>query len=198
MPHSVSVKSSGAFQTYDVIGTGEIRVPKGQKLDSFSWSGILPGSKTKQYRFIKSHLWREPKEIQTLWTRWKDKGAKLKLMITETPVNQDVYLDNFRMDYSGGNGDYQYSLSLIAAKPLTVYTVSELNIRPAAASNQTAARPAPAPTATYTVKSGDCLWTIAQRHLGKGSRYTEIYDLNRDKISNPSLIYPGQVLTMPS
>ena len=50
---------------------------------------------------------------------------------------------------------------------------------------------------TYTVKKGDCLWNIAKLLLGDGSRYTEIYALNRDKITNPNLIYPGQVLTIP-
>lgn len=51
---------------------------------------------------------------------------------------------------------------------------------------------------TYTVKKGDCLWNIAKKELGNGSRYTEILELNRDKIKNPNLIYPGQVLTLPT
>lgn len=50
---------------------------------------------------------------------------------------------------------------------------------------------------TYTVVKGDCLWNIAKKYLGSGARWTEIYQLNKDKISNPNLIYPGQVLTMP-
>ena len=50
---------------------------------------------------------------------------------------------------------------------------------------------------TYTVKSGDCLWNIAKSLLGSGSRYTEIYNLNKEKIKNPNLIYPGQVLRIP-
>lgn len=56
----------------------------------------------------------------------------------------------------------------------------------------------PPQTSTYTVKKGDCLWNIAKKLLGNGARYTEIYDLNRDKIKNPNLIYPGQVLTIPA
>lgn len=50
---------------------------------------------------------------------------------------------------------------------------------------------------TYTVKSGDTLWAIAARFYGSGAQYTKIYNANRDKISNPNLIYPGQVLTIP-
>ena len=51
---------------------------------------------------------------------------------------------------------------------------------------------------SYTVKAGDCLWNIAKKYLGKGSRYTEIAELNKDKIKTPNLIFPGQVLTLPA
>lgn len=47
---------------------------------------------------------------------------------------------------------------------------------------------------TYTVKKGDSLWAIAQKHLGSGTRYTEIKKLN-GLISD--LIYAGQVLKLP-
>lgn len=32
---------------------------------------------------------------------------------------------------------------------------------------------------------------------GSGAQYTKIYNANRDKIKNPNLIYPNQVLTIP-
>ncbi|NLL81863.1 MAG: LysM peptidoglycan-binding domain-containing protein [Tissierellia bacterium] len=51
---------------------------------------------------------------------------------------------------------------------------------------------------TYTVVKGDSLWKIARKYLGKGARYTEIFELNKDKISNPNYIYPSQVLVMPA
>ena len=47
---------------------------------------------------------------------------------------------------------------------------------------------------TYTVVKGDCLWNIAKKFYGNGSKYTVIYNANKDKIKNPNLIYPGQVL----
>ena len=55
----------------------------------------------------------------------------------------------------------------------------------------------PPPAKNYTVVKGDCLWSIAKKQLGNGSRWQEIHNLNRDKITNPNVIYPGQVLTMP-
>ena len=51
---------------------------------------------------------------------------------------------------------------------------------------------------TVTVKEGDSLSKIAKRELGDADKWHAIYDANRDKIKNPDLIHPGQVLTLPS
>ena len=48
---------------------------------------------------------------------------------------------------------------------------------------------------SYTVESGDTLWAIAERFYGDGSKYQVIADASG--ISNPDLIHPGEVLTIP-
>lgn len=71
--------------------------------------------------------------------------------------------------------------------------VEEAVAEPAAAAD---AEPEPGPAArTYTVESGDTLWAIAERFYGDGNRYQAIADASG--ISNPDLIQPGQVLTIP-
>jgi nucleoid-associated protein YgaU len=50
---------------------------------------------------------------------------------------------------------------------------------------------------TYTVKAGDTLSKIAKDHLGSANAYMKIYEANRDQLSNPDLIKPGQVLKLP-
>lgn len=52
-------------------------------------------------------------------------------------------------------------------------------------------------TRTYTVKAGDSLSKIAKSEYGAADSWQAIYDANRDKIANPDLIHPGQVLTLP-
>jgi len=60
------------------------------------------------------------------------------------------------------------------------------------------ARPSPPAAKTYTVKKGDCLWNIAKQLYGSGADYSKIYEANKGTVgSNPNLIYPGQVLTIP-
>jgi nucleoid-associated protein YgaU len=50
---------------------------------------------------------------------------------------------------------------------------------------------------TYTVKSGDTLSKIAREFLGDANAYMEIFNANRDQLTDPNLIKPGQVLTIP-
>jgi DNA-binding SARP family transcriptional activator len=56
-----------------------------------------------------------------------------------------------------------------------------------------------------TVRSGDCLWSIAQRYLGNGDLYPEIVKLNighdmghGQTFTDPSIIWPGWVLQLPA
>lgn len=51
---------------------------------------------------------------------------------------------------------------------------------------------------TYTVASGDSLSKIAQREYGDASKWRRIFEANKDKIKNPDLIHPGQVLDIPN
>lgn len=42
------------------------------------------------------------------------------------------------------------------------------------------------------------LWRLARNAYGRGIRYTEIFEANRDQIRDPNLIFPGQVFAMPA
>jgi LysM repeat protein len=81
--------------------------------------------------------------------------------------------------------------------------VADIRVKPGAA--RAAATPA-APSApaaaqpkatTYTVQSGDTLSGIAKKFLGNANDYMEIFNANRDQLSDPDKIRPGQVLKIP-
>jgi nucleoid-associated protein YgaU len=62
----------------------------------------------------------------------------------------------------------------------------------------TAAAGAPAPAArTYTVKAGDTLSAIAKSQLGSAGDYMKIFEANKDQLSDPDKIKPGQILRIP-
>lgn len=57
---------------------------------------------------------------------------------------------------------------------------------------------APAKAATYTVKSGDTLSQIAKDQLGSAGAYMKIFEANKDQLTDPDKIKPGQVLKIPA
>jgi nucleoid-associated protein YgaU len=50
---------------------------------------------------------------------------------------------------------------------------------------------------TYTVKAGDTLSAIAKQQLGDANAYMKIFEANKDQLSDPNKIKPGQVLRLP-
>jgi nucleoid-associated protein YgaU len=76
---------------------------------------------------------------------------------------------------------------------------ADIKVKPGAAP-QAPAKAAAAPAAseaTYTVQSGDTLSAIAKKFLGNANEYMEIFNANRDQLSDPDKIKPGQVLKIP-
>lgn len=79
--------------------------------------------------------------------------------------------------------------------------MADIRVKPGAAPK---AAPQPAPQAapaqaqtTYTVQAGDTLSGIAKKLLGNAGDYMEIFNANRDQLSDPDKIKPGQVLKVP-
>lgn len=52
--------------------------------------------------------------------------------------------------------------------------------------------------ATYTVRAGDCLWTIAEELYGNGAAWRRLWAVNRDTVEDPSLVFIDQVLDLPA
>lgn len=50
---------------------------------------------------------------------------------------------------------------------------------------------------TYTVKPGDSLSKISKELYGNATEYMKIFDANRDVLSDPNKISPGQTLKIP-
>ena len=207
LPEEIKVECATRFQSYDIMNIGEIMQPLGEELTRMSWSCKIPGEKRQVKNdegiyqnpyIIVSHG--DPLKVQSWFSYLRNKGIKCRLLITETPVNHDVYLESYTMTYAGGFGDYECDISFVHAKDLKVLTEGaekkDNDGTAKAVTPQEQQRAEKKADTSYTVKKGDCLWDIAQSKLGAGSRYTEIATLNN--ISNPNKISVGQVLLLPT
>ena len=81
--------------------------------------------------------------------------------------------------------------------------VADIKVSPSAAGQTASPASQPAPAApsqaseTYTVQAGDTLSAIARKFLGNANAYMEIFNANKDQLSDPDKIKPGQVLKIP-
>ena len=194
-PERITANTGARVISFETIALGEIAIPKGKRVARISWDGIFPGEPRRALGIFSA--WTEPAALVDILQRWRDSGEKLRLLVTETPLNLDVYIDSFDHSYAGGHGDISYRLELVQARSLAVGPENEVQVQRVAVS-AARSRPAPPPPRTYVVKPGDTLWGIAKMLLQNGARWREIYDLNRNVIGpDPNLIRPGQSLRIP-
>ena len=191
--------------TYSILDSGEVKIPSGRNLRSFSWSSIFPGEAHSDLPFLRTE-WQNPKTYQGILSRWLQKGTPLRLLITGTPINHDVYLESYSVEYAGGYGDYAYSVSFVEKRDIIIGTT-----KTAGATNSANSTASATPTSTtYTIKSGDTLWSIAQKCLGSGAKYSTLYSLNQTIIEETAKkngkssseggkwIYAGTVIKLPT
>lgn len=89
--------------------------------------------------------------------------------------------------YRPGKAKHPYHLAAVSGGGSNVYGwVDAADIAKTARGHE--------PAAVYTVKRGDCLWSIAARQLGRGSRWTEIKAING---LTSIFIHTGQKLKLP-
>ena len=190
-PEEIRVRSSASFRSYNIIETGEIKLPKGEQLTDISWRGTLPGAGMLMYPFVKHAAWDRPDELIKIIQRWRERGTKLKLLITQTPVNLDVYIKNFGFTAKGGMGDYSYDIDLIAAKPLQVRTVAESDAARARENDNLfnlLTRTAMKSRTGIYVGQLNTAWTVAQVLTGNGGNWQALLDQNG--IGTPDLLDP--------
>ena len=199
LPEEIKGKIANSFASYSILKNGEVKIPTGTALDTYSWSGQFPGSHRKEDPYITK--WKAPKKCDKFLRSLKasnGKPVKARLLVTETNINLDVYMQDYSPTESGGYGDITYSVTFVRAKSLLVKKSAKANVK---SKSKAEKRKTTAKKKTYTVKKGDCLWAIAEKYYGNGKLYTKIRDANKAVISkhgsDPNMIWPGDVLVIP-
>lgn len=208
-PSKVKVKINNQNDTLTLINGEEINILKEPGLTDVSFDLLLPqvsypftngGAQSADYYLsLFERLKTSKQPFQWILNRSMPSGRRLFY------TNLTVGMEDYQITDDAEEGfDITVTVSLkqyrhYGTKTVTIQPATTQTATPTATVEQPQRETTQAPKqSTYTVKSGDCLWNIAKKYLGDGSRYNEIYNLNKDKITNPNLIYAGQVLTLPS
>lgn len=181
-------------QKINLLNIGEAKLMGHRGLLSGSFSSFFPSRNSPFFRYAD----REPEEYIRLLKKWKSKTQPIRVIISGCDFNLAMTIDSLALKHLEGDQDTYYTLSLSEYRFLNVPTVKEES-KPKSKTSGLSTRPNTRPTPkTYKVVAGDCLWNIASRFYGDGSKYMTIYNANKSIIgSNPNLIYPGQVYTIP-
>jgi nucleoid-associated protein YgaU len=178
----------GAVMTVDAT---EISLQNGLGLLDISFDALLPN---RRYPFAVygGGVFRPAAYFLGSIERLKTERGEFTMIFNDRSLSVTLESYSISEDASYG-GDIMVGIRLREAR------VSSLRVIQPVTGQAPPRRPppqAPAPK-TYTVVKGDTLWAIAKRFLGNGTRWPEIHKLNKDKISNPNLIYPGERLVLP-
>lgn len=209
-PSKLTTKINNANKTVTLINEGEINILRNADLTDIDFECMIP---QVQYPFAVYKSGFQPAEyflgyfealknskkpFQFIVCRRRPTGTRL------FDTNMKVSMEDYAITEDAQNG---FDLTIkIKLKQYREYGTKLVNIsdmdeakwslipqrETSTASDQTT-------TQAYIVVKGDCLWNIAKKFYGDGSKYVIIYEANREVVgSNPNLIYPGQVLTIPA
>lgn len=218
-PEKISFKIKNKNKTLMLINEGEINVLKDAGLTEISFTLLLPNQKYpfavyksgyKQASYFLGEIEKlktSKKPFQFIVTRTKPSGAKL--FNTNITVSLEDY--EFADDVKDGV-DVKVKIKL---KQFREYGTKIVKVQ--TANNKTSAAVKSQPRSTvnspapknqskkYTVVAGDCLWTIAKKFYGDGSKWEKICKANPNVCGKPYksggttyvMIRAGDVLTIP-
>jgi LysM repeat protein len=201
-PEKFSLKVKNANKTMTLINEGEINFLKEAGLTELEFDVLIPAV---QYSFAKyDGGFKSPAYFTNHFEELKTSKKPFQFIISRQmpngkllfDTNMTVSMESYTTKEQSNQGfDLVVSIKLKQYRPFGTKIVKVENNK-ASVSNKREQTNSPAPKkeTTYTVKKGDCLWNIAKKFYGNGSKYTKIYEANKDLIKSPDKVYVGQEL----
>ena len=202
VPSAITIKTGNRNKTVELLNGDTINLLKSKGLQDISLTLAFPmleGRRTAEYYIgLFDKFKRKRKPTQFILTRTTPDGKPLedtnvKVSIEDFSRNEDASKP-FEVTYSVNLKEY----TDYGTQTVTVKKVQKNGKTQKVASVKKEREKNNAPKAKkYTVKAGDTLWSIAAKYLGSGAKYIQIYEANRNILSNPNIIKAGQELIIP-
>lgn len=200
-PEEVTTSSVQAIEKYEVLKLGQIVLPTHMELKEYSFECELP---REAYSYVETpDKFKDADYYLNLFAKWRNKLLPIRFIASNEigdDINTLVLIEELEVvEKAGEEGDKYVSFKLLEYRE---YGKKIVVVKTAATTSKkkkvTTSTTNPKSTGYYVVRSGDSLWSIAKKYYGDGGKYTKIYNANKEKIKNASLIYPGQKLVIPS
>lgn len=210
LPDKIDYKSGEAsVATFDILKKGPVDLPLGVGLKELSWESIFPGTKRTGLALLRGSAL-SPEYYSNIIEDWKAKGTDLTIMVTSSPFNFDCYIADFNASLTGAFGDMEYDILIKEKKSIVITSSAAAGSGGSSETSDSGTeteRPAKE-TTSYTIKSGDSLWAIAQQYMGDGSKWEQLYQENKDILdktaaqyghnsNNGTWIFPGTTIKIP-
>jgi LysM repeat protein len=213
-PEKLQIKIKNENKTITLINQGQINILKTAGLTDIEFECCIP---QVQYPFaVYTEGFKESSYFLEYFESLKVEKTPFQFIVSRTLPNGEVLfstdmkvsLEEYTLTEEAKKGfDVVVKIKLkqyreYGTKIISLLTDSSDESSSTATVQETRASetsPEPSSPEKYTVVKGDCLWNIAKKYYNDGSKYTVIYNANKDIVgANPNLIYPGQVLTIPT
>lgn len=204
-PQSLEIKIKNQNKTVTLINDTEYNFLKGAGLTEISFDILLPAVK---YPFaVYENGFKNQKYYLDELERLKVSKKPFRFYVSrELPngtglydTDMNVSLEDYTIKESADNGfDLTVSINLKEYAPITTTDInisSDGTVTEEKTRVESPQEPTPQ-NESYIVKKGDTLWALAKYYYGDGSKYKLIASAN-PQITNPNLIYVGQVLVIP-
>lgn len=229
-PEELKITSGSNNETITLINEGEVNLLKSPSLTEVEFEARFP---MRNYPYS-----RDPEDFQTYFDVFKElkeeKNPFRFIVARSTPngsrtwdTNLQMALEEFELTESVDNGDdvlisftlkqyKEYGVKIVkvitetkSTKKTTKKTTKTKKTTTSTSKKSRKAKKKTKKAKYYTVKNGDCLWNIAKKFYGSGSKWKKIYNANKSKIesaakkhgkrssSNGHWIYSGTKLKIP-
>lgn len=213
-PETIETSSTMNIDKYNILKTGQIAIPANMELKEYSFETEFP-SEYRNSLSVTDDTFKSSGFYLSLFEQWRKTLSHVKFIAAayedngidlEKSINSEVLIEEMTTtEKYGEEGDKYISFRLLEYYDYSAKKATEL-ITSMSISGETVLKKKALEKETvnkknngnYVVKSGDSLWSIAKKYYSDGSKYTKIYNANKDKIKNPALIYPGTKLVVPA
>lgn len=218
-PGELTIKVGSNNKVVTLISEGDINILKSPSLTEIEFEARFPMRKypySREYSAFQNYfdkfkdLKENKKPFRFIVAREMMKGGRT------WDTNILVALEEFEINEDADEGDDV--LITFTLKQYKEYGVKQLSASSIKTTTSTSSITSPntnAPSSnnkssSYTIKNGDCLWNIAKKFYGDGSKWTKIYNANKSAIeadakkhgksssSNGHWVWAGLKLTIPA